>query len=141
MPPEWMITAAGVAQVLLAIGSLAIPRVLRWSEQTAPLRPLIRQVFWTYAAYIWASNLSFGLISACLPQSLRDGTPLAAAVTGLITAWWAARIIIQFVYFERSDAPSGPMFTLGEITLVLLFFLLTLIYGAAMLANLGILPQ
>ena len=42
---------AGAGQLLLAAGSLAIPRLLRWSEQLAKVRPLTRQVFWTYAGY------------------------------------------------------------------------------------------
>jgi len=43
---------AGVGQLALIVASLAIPRVLRWREETAKLRPLTRQVFWTYAIYI-----------------------------------------------------------------------------------------
>ena len=58
-----MLVAAGVGQLILCSASLAIPRVLRWPEDLARLRPLTRQVFWTYAGYIWATNLSFGLIS------------------------------------------------------------------------------
>lgn len=136
-PPEWLIRVAGVAQVVLALGSLAIPRTLGWWEQTQILRPLIRQVFWTYAGYIWASNLSFGLLSAWLAGSLVSGGPLAAAVCGFIALWWAARLVIQFVYFDRTDAPSGLFYRLAETTLVMLFAALMLIYGAAAWANLG----
>lgn len=135
-PPVSLLCAAGVAQIVLAIASLAIPRVLRWSEQTAKLRPLTRQVFWTYAGYIWFSNLSFGLLSASLPASLIAGTPLAAAVTGFIALWWAARLVIQFAYFDRTDAPAGMQYRVAEAALILLFVALTLIYGAAALANL-----
>jgi hypothetical protein len=136
MPLLTLICAAGFAQIVLAIASLAIPKVLRWSEQTAPLRPLIRQVFWTYAGYIWFSNLSFGLVSAFLPESLIAGTPLAAAVTGFVALWWAARLVIQFTYFDRTDAPTGLQFLAGEAALIGLFVSLTLIYGAAAIANL-----
>src|SRR5438552_3933801 len=62
-----LVFLAGLAQVLVASTSLAIPTVLRWREDTAKLRPLTRPVFWTYAGYIWATNLSFGL------QSLAGG--------------------------------------------------------------------
>ena len=134
-PPVWLILCAGVAQILLATASLAIPRVLRWPEQTATWRPLTRQVFWTYAGYIWFSNLSFGLLSALLPASLITGTPLAAAVTGFVTVWWAARLVIQFTYFDRTDAPSGVQYRIAEAGLVFLFIALTLIYGAATFAN------
>jgi hypothetical protein len=136
-PPEWLICAAGVAQVVLALASVAIPRALGWREQTQKLGPLTRQVFWTYAGYIWASNLSFGLLSALLPGSLVSGTSLAAAVSGFVAIWWAARLTIQFAYFDRTDAPGGLPYRLAEAALVLLFLALTLIYGAAALANFG----
>lgn len=136
-PVVSLLFAAGVAQIVLAIASLAIPRVLRWSEQTAALRPLTRQVFWTYAGYIWFSNLCFGLVSACLPASLVAGTPLATAVTGFVTVWWGARLVIQFAYFDRTDAPAGIGYRAAEAALVLLFVCLVLIYGSATYVNLS----
>jgi hypothetical protein len=45
----YLVLAAGVGQLVLIVGSLAIPRALGWAEETAKLRPLTRQVFWTYA--------------------------------------------------------------------------------------------
>ena len=58
-----LVLLAAIGQLVLIVASLAIPRVLGWRAETAKLRPLTRQVFWTYAAYIWATNLSFGLVS------------------------------------------------------------------------------
>jgi len=132
-----LIFIAGLSQLILVIGSLAIPKVLNWSEDTAKLRPLTRQVFWTYAGYIWATNLSFALISMMSPESLTDGSFLAAAVTAYITLYWAARIAIQFFYFDRSDAPQGIQFQIAEWALVLLFVVLTAVYGWALILNLG----
>src|SRR3954447_16151030 len=121
---DWLLLGvrlAGIGQLILIVASLAIPYVLRWREDTARLRPLTRQVFWTYAGYIWATNLAFGLLSTFLPQSLLDGNPLAGSVCGFIAVYWGARVIIQFAYFDRTDAPRGLFFTLGEILLVGLF--------------------
>ncbi len=130
-----LIFIAGVLQLVLVLGSLAIPRVLNWSEDTAKLRPLTRQVFWTYAAYIWATNLSFALISMMSPDSLMDGSFLATAVAAYITIYWAARVGIQFFYFDRSDAPQGIQFQIAEWALVVLFISLTAIYGWALVLN------
>lgn len=127
---------AGVGQLILVIGSLAIPKVLNWSADTAKLRPLTRQVFWTYAGYIWATNLSFAIISIASPQSLADGSTLALAVSIYITVYWLARVIIQFTYFDRSDAPEGKFFVVAEFLLVALFVSLTAIYGWAVYVNL-----
>ena len=112
MTAPWraLLVAAGAGQLVLVAASLAIPRVLRWPEDLARLRPLTRQVFWTYAGYIWATNLSFGLVSAFAPGWLLDRSPLAGAVCGFIAAYWGARLVIQFTYFDRSDAPQGPLF-------------------------------
>ena len=130
-----LIMIAGIAQLVLVAASLAIPHVLRWREETAGLRPLVRKLFWVYAGYIWATNLSFGLISALAPHWLLDGSPLATAVTGFITTYWGARLAIQFVCFDRRDLPSGPWARLAEVALVCLFGFLTLVYGSATLSN------
>ena len=124
-----VLIAAGVGQLILIVASLAIPRVLRWSEDVGKLRPLTRQVFWTYAGYIWATNLSFGALSTFAPAWLLDRTPLAGAVCGFIATYWGARVAIQFLYFDRSDAPKGPLVTVAEVLLVGLFVSLTVVYG------------
>jgi hypothetical protein len=131
-----LILAAGIGQLVLILASLAIPRVLHWREDTAKLRPLTRQVFWTYAAYIWCTNLTFGLVSL-RPDWLLDRSPLAGCVTGFITAYWVGRVIIQFFYFDRSDAPAGLHIRLAEVALVGLFLFLSAVYAAALLFNLG----
>jgi len=136
MPPTWLLQVLGIAQIVLAVVSLAIPRVLRWKEDTSKLNPLTRQVFWTYAGYICVSNLCFGLLSTFLPDGLVDGTSLAAAVTGFVALWWAARVVIQFTYFDRSQAPQGWIYVAAEAALVILFIALTLTYGFAALGNL-----
>ena len=125
-----LVLLAGAGQLALAVGSLAIPRVLRWREDTALLRPLTRQVFWTYAAYILATNVAFGLLALLAPGWLLDGSPLARAVAGYTALYWAARVAIQFLYFDRSDAPRGTFYTLAEVALVGLFLYLAVIYGA-----------
>jgi hypothetical protein len=127
---------AGIGQILLILASLAIPRVLRWREETAKLRPLIRQLFWTYAGYIWVTNLCFGLVSALAPHWLVDRSPLAAAVTGFMALYWGARVVIQFTYFDRSDVPPGPWPRLAEAALVSLFVFLTVVYAGAVALNL-----
>ena len=133
--PE-LVFAAGVGQLALIVGSLAIPHVLKWREDTSKLRPLTRQVFWTYAIYIWATNLSFGLVSL-RPGWLLDRSPLASCVTGFMAAYWVGRILIQFFYFDRSDAPPGWHVRLAEVALVGLFFYLAGVYGLAVYHNLS----
>jgi hypothetical protein len=133
-----LVIAAGIGQLILAVGSLSIPRVLDWRRDLARLRPLTRQVFWVYAGYILATNVCFALLSIFMPAALLDSSPLAAAVCGFIAAYWLARLVIQFACFDRSAAPPGVVFRLLEAALVGLFIYLTLVYGMAALANLGV---
>src|SRR5262245_3841914 len=49
-----LLIAAGLGQLALAAASLAIPVILGWREETARMQPLTRQIFWTYAGYIWS---------------------------------------------------------------------------------------
>ena len=128
---------AGVGQLCLVIVSLVIPRVLRWGEDVAQLRPLTRQVFWTYAAYIWCTNLFFGIVSVTMPAELVSGSPVSSALSGFIAIYWGARVGIQFAYFDRSDAPQGLVFVVGEWLLVGLFIILTAVYGWAAWVNIG----
>lgn len=76
-------------------------------------------------------------MSMLLPASLVAGTPLAVAVTAFITCWWAIRLVIQFAYFDRTDAPAGIQYRLAEVALVSLFVSLTLIYATATLVNIS----
>jgi len=131
-----LLIAAGLGQLALAAASLAIPFVLGWREETARLGPLTRQVFWTYAGYIWSFHVCFGLLSLLAPEWLLDRTPLAAAVCGFIAAYWGVRLVLQLTWIDRRAAPRGPLFVAAEVALVSLFVGLTAIYGAAFMSHL-----
>ena len=138
---EVLIYGCGLGQIILIIGSLALPKILNWSTELSSLTPLTRQMFWVYSAYIWATNLSFGLISTLSPEWLITPHPLAVVINSFICVYWGSRVLIQFFYFDRSSAPQGTFFTLAEIGLVLLFIGLTLTYGlAAWSCFIGLVP-
>ena len=131
-----LLMAAGLGQLALAGASLAIPFVLKWREETSRLRPLMRQIFWTYAGYIWSFHVCFGLLSLLAPEWLLDRTPLAAAVCGFIAAYWSVRLVLQFTVIDRSSAPRGLRFVAAEAALVTLFVSLVTIYGFALITHL-----
>jgi len=124
-----LVIAAGVGQVGVALGSLALPRILRWRADTSKLRPLTRQVFWTYAAYIWVTNLCFGVVSIVAPAHLLDGSSLARIVTGYIALYWGARVLVQFFWFDRTAAPTGRFYQVAELALVASFVFFTAVYA------------
>jgi hypothetical protein len=126
---------AGFAQIVLVLGSLAIPGILNWTRELAKVRTLIKQMFWTYAAYILIINLSFGSLSILAYNELTNGSLLAKAICGFISMYWASRVLIQFFYFDRKDFPSGMWNKLGEITLIALFLVFSTVYGIAFYFN------
>jgi hypothetical protein len=132
VPVATLVLLAGAGQLVLAAASLAIPRVLGWREETRRLEPLTREVFWTYAAYIWGTNVAMGLVSCLAPARLLDGTTLARAVSGYIAVYWGARLAIQLVAFGR-HAPAGARYRVAEAALTLLFVFLAAVYGAVAL--------
>jgi hypothetical protein len=132
---QQMLFLAGSAQVVLVLASFAIPKVLRWRSELSKVKPLVRQMFWTYAAYILGMNLAFGMLSILLRKELASQTYLAGCVTGFIAIYWISRILIQFFYFERSDFPKGKLNKLAEVLLVILFIFLSTVYSWAFLFN------
>lgn len=134
---ENAIVWCGIGHFALGLGSLCIPKVLNWKTNLVVLHPLLKQMFWTYAGYILAINLSFGILSLFGSAELLNRSFLAKAITLLIGVYWLSRIIIQFFYFDRSRAPKGVVFLIGEILLVGLFVLFTATYLAAFLSNIG----
>jgi hypothetical protein len=123
----WVVLA-GLGQLGLAAGSLAIPRVLGWREETTKLTRLTRQVFWTYAGYIWGTNVCMGALSALAPGWLLAGTPLARAVCGYIALYWGARLLLQLFCYDRAAVTTAAL-RLAEIALTLLFLFLAATYA------------
>jgi hypothetical protein len=124
---EILILLAGLAQLGIACSSVFIPRMLGWGEETALLRPLTRQVFWTYSTYILAMNTAFGVLSLAMPRALIDGSSLARAVTGFLALYWSARLVLQFAVYDRSVA-TRPLFRFAEAAYVSAFAYLALVY-------------
>ena len=123
----WVVLA-GVGQLGLAAGSLAIPRVLGWREETMRLSRLTRQVFWTYSIYIWGTNVCLGALSAFAPAWLLEGTPLARAVCGYTALYWGARLLLQLFCYDRTAVTSAAL-RLAEAVLAALFLFFTVTYG------------
>ncbi|MBK8207647.1 MAG: hypothetical protein IPK87_12800 [Planctomycetes bacterium] len=136
----WLIRAAGAGHFAVVAASTGAPKVLRWKEELARLRPLNRQIFSTYAGYILTINLLFGLISIAAPQWLIDRTPLAACICGFIALYWGARLLLQFVYYDNSAAPPGFQYKLAEWVFIAHFAYFTGVFGFAGVRNLMAAP-
>ncbi|TAE19297.1 MAG: hypothetical protein EAZ95_02230 [Bacteroidetes bacterium] len=130
-----LILLSGIGHIGLSLVSPLIPKMLQWNEGLKDLKPLLRQMFWTYAVYILAINFCFGLVSVLGAEELLNQTFLAKAVCLFIGLYWLARVFVQFFYFDTTDAPKGLIFTLGEFALIGLFVGFTLVYLGAFAYN------
>lgn len=133
---QTFIRLAGLAQIVLVMGSFAIPKVLDWPNQLKTVPPLIRQMFWVYAAYILTINLCFGLVSTFVSAELVNHSTLAVLVNGFIALYWISRMVVQFFVLDHSNFPKGPWHKVAEMTLTLLFICLATIYSTAFYLNL-----
>jgi len=130
-----LVVLAGVGQIGLVAASAMIPRLLHWREEIAKLRRLTQTVVTTYAFYIAGTNLAFGLLSVLRPEWLTDGSGLARSVAGFIALYWAVRLVLQFAYYDRKDAPPGTIFRFAEAGLAALFLFCACVYGAVSLTE------
>lgn len=134
-----LIFLSGIAQVVLSLGSIAIPFILNWRSEMTKVNVLIRNIFYTYSVYILMTNIWFGTISICLPDVLVSPSPLSAAVTIFIALYWWGRVGVQFLFGQADGRPSGIIYSLGEVVLWLLFIVLSIVYTWAALHNFHIL--
>lgn len=125
------IILCGIGHLALGLGSLVIPKMLNWKGALSTTPVLIRQIFWTYAGYIFSINIFFGIVSLLYTDELLSGTGLSKALLILITLYWLSRVVIQFVYFDKTGIPEKFIYKAGEIVLVSLFIVFTLVYGYA----------
>ena len=126
---------AGLAQIILVGGSLLIPGILNWTTELAKVQLLIKQMFWTYAAYILVINLCFGLLSVFALAELLNGSLMSMLVCGFIAMYWVSRVGVQFFYFDRSGFPTGIWHRVAEVVLIILFVFLSIVYSMACCYN------
>ena len=84
---------------LIAAGAL-MPITVRLREHLGSLPQFIRQLFWTYYAFIGLCLVSFGLGTFLLADELASGTPLARAVCGFLAVFWLIRFFVATFVFD-----------------------------------------
>lgn len=131
------IRLAGFVQLAIAASSLLIPRMLGWRQDVARLKPLTARVFWTYAGYIFSTNVAFGLLSALMPARLAEHSPLAIAVTAFMATYWLSRLVIQFALFDRVEAANAPLFRVARLLYITAFASLTAVYALTAIQGLS----
>jgi hypothetical protein len=128
---------AGMALVLLGIASFWIPRALGWREKLAGLTPLMRELWWTYSAYVWGSHVFFAVLALTQHEWLTSRTGSALAMSVFILLWWSVRLWLQFFGFDLSEVDGSRANRVAKHLLTLLFLGLVLLFGALTAWNAG----
>lgn len=127
--PDWLIIIAAAGQIFTALIYPYIRhRVFDWYNDIKKLKPLNQEIAKTYGRYIQGLNFSFGLITILLIHDLKNQTPLALAITGLIAAYWTGKVLAQFAYYPMYQIPQKLIFKIGEVGMNSLFILFSVIF-------------
>ncbi|MCE9605145.1 MAG: hypothetical protein K8U03_09625 [Planctomycetia bacterium] len=125
---ELAVRLGGVLQLGVLTASALVPRKLEWRRQLRPLDPLLRQLVWTYGAFIVLIIAALGALSLGMSETLVGGTPLARCVTGFIAAFWSIRLTLQFFVFDVKPYLTNRLYALGYHSLTVAFLYLAVVF-------------
>jgi len=128
---------AGFGLTTLVIASLWIPKVLEWKEKIAGLTPLMKELWWTYSFYVWATNCFFAVMTLAFRDWFLSGSSSAAAMSGFICFWWSVRVFLQFFGFDFDEVEDTRANRIAKLLLTLLFVYLFLFFAMMVWWNLG----
>ena len=138
--PDWLIVAGGLGQIFTALVYPYIRHVVfDWYNDVKKLKPLNQEIVKTYGRYIVGLNFAFGLIAVLIPGDLKNGSPLAVALTGLIAAYWVGKVLTQFTYYPMYSIPNKPILKVGEVGMNTLFISFAVIYVILVAWNISLL--
>ena len=112
---------AGIGHFCVLIASFQVPGKLGWKEDLQKLTPFNRKLMWVHGAFAVLTIVAFGTLTLALHNELLRGDRAALGVALFIGVYWAARIVVDFTYYEHLDWPRGPGFVAGHILLTSLF--------------------
>lgn len=119
---------AGAGHFCVLIASFQVPYRLHWKEDLLKLTPFNRKLMWVHGAFAVLTIIAFGAMTLFLHKEMLAGDRAALAIALFIGVYWAARIVVDFTYYEHGDWPSGRGFVVGHILLTLLFAFLSATY-------------
>ncbi len=124
-----LIFIGGLLQWSVLIASALVPLKLDWRSAFAPMPRLLRQMFWTYGAYVVMAIVFNGVVCVFASSELAT-TRLGRIVCAYILVFWAARLALQAV-FDSKPYYTHWFWRAGDWALTLLFAVLTVIFTIA----------
>jgi len=116
-----MLIVAGLLHFTLVPVSLAVPVVLGWRREFAPLSPFTRRIVWVHGGYITATVIALGVLTLVGRGEILAGAPLGRAFAAFVALFWGARLVIQLFFYPKEEWPKGRWVVWGRRALTLLF--------------------
>jgi hypothetical protein len=124
---------AGIGHFCILFASFQVPARLGWKEDLAQLTNFNRKLMWVYGGTTLLTIVAFGSLTLFLHHEFLAGDRSALALAAFIAIFWTLRILVDFVYFEHSDWPTGVQFVVGHFLLTTLFVALASTYWAVLI--------
>jgi hypothetical protein len=121
----WM---AGAGHFCVLMASFQVPYRLGWKQDLAKLTAFNRKLMWVHGGFAVLTIIAFGILTLALHAELMRGDRAALGLAAFIGVYWAARVVVDFAYYEHGDWPRGRGFVVGHVMLTLLFVFLSSTY-------------
>lgn len=107
------LTVTGVLLVGLGVLHIALPAVLGWSSDLAGLSALNREVSYVHCFFTGLSCLLWGLLPLTGGGLLLQPAPVTRMVLIGAVTFWASRLVIQLIVFNRHARWSAAWLALS----------------------------
>lgn len=132
-PPEWyvgaLLWALGLFQLSVLGASFQVPKRLNWAEELPKLSPFNRKLMGVYGLFVVVTIVAFGVLTLALHRSFLRGEAAAVGLAIFMAVYWWLRLIVDFVYYDTADWPSGEDLMAGHALLNALFTFLAAGYS------------
>jgi hypothetical protein len=128
------VTIAGVLLLGLAALHVALPWALQWRGELAGASSLNREVSYVHCFFIGLACLLWGLLPLTAGQSLLEPSPVTRLVLIGAVVFWASRLVIQLLVFNRHARESMPWCAVSIIGTGLWLYL-TVVWSWALMAQ------
>ena len=128
------LTITGVLLLGLAALHIALPGVLHWGRELASASPLNREVSYVHCFFVGLACLLWGLLPLTAGRSLLEPSPVTRLVLTGAVVFWASRLAIQLLVFNRHARQSTPWCAIS-ITGTALWLYLTMVWSWALIAQ------
>jgi hypothetical protein len=131
MKLEILLRLAAVAHIGLLCAGVSMPLAVKMREHLKQLPPFLRQLFWTYYAFIGLCILGFGSFTFFYAKEIASGAPATQALCGFLSVFWTLRLFVAGFVFNMKPYLTNGYLKAGYLTLNLLFFYLIAVYTTA----------